>query len=497
MRLCLLFVCLSFTSLALAQVRNEMRAAPPKPVALERATNHLDVAYIPDRLIGHLDDRWLRMNVHLPEGNGPFPCVLVVHGGGYVGGDKDYTFHGSSSPHRNHMQHLVNHGYVVVNLNYLLGRGIKPQVFWDYRAAVRFLRANADKYKIDPGRMASWGFSAGGWLSSAAGFSTADDAVSVSLAKQELEERVFPNQKVLVAMDDPRPVHGEFSSRLTAVAADFWQHTHFMSPDDPAAIGYTGLGTEHVIALDAKAGRIDFLSLEIQEEKTKGQNKLHMPDFRFKVKSRNLKEDMVLGDAIFACLDQKLKLDVRTIPPEARPNRRWFIDKTAVTLIPASADAVVFFTTDGSEPGEKSAKYTTPIPIDRTTIIKAISIRKGEKPSAVATFTYTKSSSLPRIVGPEKSILPKAKVGSEYRVQFTTDATAAVVWNLAGHLQLNSDAKPHDGAPRDPCGLRLDPKAGDLLGTPTHAGVYTFQVQVAEAIGERADVQVYVLEVQP
>jgi len=66
---------------------------PAKP--LERADNHLDVAYLPQRQVGAWEDRWLRMNVHVPVGSGPFPCIVFVHGGGYGGGDKDGTLYGA------------------------------------------------------------------------------------------------------------------------------------------------------------------------------------------------------------------------------------------------------------------------------------------------------------------------------------------------------------------------------------------------------------------
>ena len=165
--------------------RPEMSQAKP----LERADNHLDVAYLPQRQVGAWEDRWLRMNVHVPAGGGPFPCIVFVHGGGYGGGDKDGTLYGAGPPPRELLQRAVDEGYVAVNLNYVLGRGTKPQVFWDYKTAIRFLRTSAGRFKLDPGRIAVWGFSAGGWLASTAGFSGPEDSYACPTAARKQSER--------------------------------------------------------------------------------------------------------------------------------------------------------------------------------------------------------------------------------------------------------------------------------------------------------------------
>jgi acetyl esterase/lipase len=153
---------------------------PPRP--LDGAKNFLDVCYLPKRLAGAWEDRWVTMNVHVPPRGGPYPCLIFIHGGGYGGGDKDFKFGrcGACSTAKT-WQRAIREGYVVVNLNYILSYGgsSRPEVFYDFRAAVRFLRANAKRFRIDPGRIAAWGFSAGGWLCSSAGLSEADDQFRV------------------------------------------------------------------------------------------------------------------------------------------------------------------------------------------------------------------------------------------------------------------------------------------------------------------------------
>lgn len=101
------------------------------------------------------------MDIFLPEeGDGPFPVLIQFHGGAFIGGHKRdsqciYLFNG------------LLRGYAVVNVNYrLIGEVIFPYPVYDVKAAVRFLRANAKKYCLDPDRFAVSGDSAGAYFAS-------------------------------------------------------------------------------------------------------------------------------------------------------------------------------------------------------------------------------------------------------------------------------------------------------------------------------------------
>jgi acetyl esterase/lipase len=237
---------------------------PPKPI--QGAVNHLDVTYLPDRLTGSWEDRWLKMNIHVPQGDGPFPCLILVHGGGYGAGDKDSGLWnaGPGSEFSTRVR-AVKAGYVVVNMNYILSYGgsSQPQVFWDFRSAVRFLRANAEKYLIDPGRMGAWGFSAGGWLASSASFSDADDLFRLRATSQpNFDHRLH---LLDVAYDDPRPPYAEFSSRLTCLVADFWRIPELLRPQSPALLTFVGTGAKHKDADKLGGGRMDLLEFAVAD----------------------------------------------------------------------------------------------------------------------------------------------------------------------------------------------------------------------------------------
>jgi acetyl esterase/lipase len=106
------------------------------------------------------------LDIYLPEtGDGPFPVILHIHGGAFMGGDK-------ADAQLVPALEGLKRGYAVVALNYRLSGEAKfPALVLDVKAAVRWLRANARRYHLDPDRMAAWGGSAGGYLATMLGVS--------------------------------------------------------------------------------------------------------------------------------------------------------------------------------------------------------------------------------------------------------------------------------------------------------------------------------------
>jgi acetyl esterase/lipase len=97
-----------------------------------------------------------KLDVFVPKGDGPFPLVIWVHGGGWEGGSKE------TNPA---VALLLGKGYAVAGVNYRLSKqAVFPAQIHDCKAAVRYLRANAAKYHLDPDRFGAWGASAGGHL---------------------------------------------------------------------------------------------------------------------------------------------------------------------------------------------------------------------------------------------------------------------------------------------------------------------------------------------
>jgi acetyl esterase/lipase len=97
------------------------------------------------------------LDIYLPEKvDKPVPVVVWVHGGGWANGDK--------SPSKQFLQ-LLPHGFAVASINYRLsGEAPFPAQIDDCKGAIRYLRAHAKEFQIDPDRIGVWGVSAGGHL---------------------------------------------------------------------------------------------------------------------------------------------------------------------------------------------------------------------------------------------------------------------------------------------------------------------------------------------
>lgn len=105
----------------------------------------------------HYGTREMHLDLFQPKGKGPFPAVLLVHGGAWITGN-----HAMENPFAMELARL---GYVAATIEYRLSNEAKyPAQIHDLKAAVRWLRASAARYHIDPNHIAAVGASAGGHL---------------------------------------------------------------------------------------------------------------------------------------------------------------------------------------------------------------------------------------------------------------------------------------------------------------------------------------------
>lgn len=100
-----------------------------------------------------------RLDIYLPdEGDGPFPAFIFIHGGAFHGGDKRDAQVGV-------IFNALLRGFAVVSVEQRLSDEAKfPAGLFDFKSAIRFLRANAADYKLDPERFISGGTSAGAYF---------------------------------------------------------------------------------------------------------------------------------------------------------------------------------------------------------------------------------------------------------------------------------------------------------------------------------------------
>jgi acetyl esterase/lipase len=126
------------------------------------ADNALDLSYgvgiAPNITYLRADGEELKLDVVFRRSGEPRPVLLYIHGGGWVGGQKESMFA--------HFIPWLEMGYSVVNVEYRMGQvALAPGAVEDCRCALRWLIANADTYNLDPQRIVVSGHSAGGHLS--------------------------------------------------------------------------------------------------------------------------------------------------------------------------------------------------------------------------------------------------------------------------------------------------------------------------------------------
>ncbi|BCX49243.1 hypothetical protein HAHE_31510 [Haloferula helveola] len=132
-------------------IPDESKTVIPK-ATLDRLDQQLDVTF------ANYGERTLQMDIFRPkEESQALPAIVCIHGGGWQKGSK--------INHRKVAQALAAEGYVTASIDYRLsGEARFPAHIHDCKAAVRFLRANAEKYGINADRIGAIGHSAGGHL---------------------------------------------------------------------------------------------------------------------------------------------------------------------------------------------------------------------------------------------------------------------------------------------------------------------------------------------
>jgi len=158
-------------------------AAPDEPTKLLPVHVEKSIAY------STAGGEKLMLDLASPKDGGPYPAVVLLHGGAWFAGSRADLSKGprlkDGSTGASLIETVAAHGYVVASASYRLAPKHKfPAQIEDVRTAVRFLRANAKKYNLDPDKIAAGGFSAGGHLALLLGLSD----------KNSFENAEYPEQ---------------------------------------------------------------------------------------------------------------------------------------------------------------------------------------------------------------------------------------------------------------------------------------------------------------
>ncbi len=202
---------------------------------------------LPDQVYIERDSGPLEADLYVPHGDGPFPAMIVVHGGAWASGTKAQLAGIAKG--------LAKHGYTVAAISYRLApQDPFPAQVYDCQAAVRWLRTNTEKYKVDSDRIGGYGYSAGGHLVALLGAMDDDDFREPGLAADAQSARL----QVVVAGGAPcdfRMLPAD-SERLTywlggtpAKRPDAYEQaspTKFVTSDDPPMFFFHGAADDIV-----------------------------------------------------------------------------------------------------------------------------------------------------------------------------------------------------------------------------------------------------------
>ncbi len=214
-----------------------------KPQTAEAKTMTTDFDVL--REVRFSPDAWaqdLHADVYIPKGQGPWPGVLLIHGGGWEGGDRDQVEYIA--------KRLARRGFVAFNSSYRLAPAFRfPDQLKDIQLALLWMQDHAADYRMRPERFGAWGYSAGAHLASLAGTLSPGDALAVA-----------PRPSAVVAGGLPSDLSKFKSGRLVAQLLDTtWQSSpeayhraspaSYISADDPPHFIYHG-GSDQLVPLD-------------------------------------------------------------------------------------------------------------------------------------------------------------------------------------------------------------------------------------------------------
>lgn len=151
---------LSSVGFAAASLESQVLDIDLKKASVKQISNVV-YAQVPSR--GY-DNVALKMDILKPETKEKLPAVIYVTGGGFINANKDNF--------AQQRMEIAEAGYVVASIEYRVApTAIFPEPLEDLKTAIRYLKANAEKFNINPDEIALMGSSAGGYLVAMAGTS--------------------------------------------------------------------------------------------------------------------------------------------------------------------------------------------------------------------------------------------------------------------------------------------------------------------------------------
>ena len=197
--------------------------------------------------------RNLHLDLFRPSKPGKYPALLLIHGGGWRSGNKSMDIPMA--------QQIAAKGYVTAAVEHRLSpEALYPAAIYDIKAAIRFLRANAKKYNIDPDKIAIMGSSAGGQLAALVGMT----ANVKKFDGDEGNNHVLAKIQAIIDMDgildftDPNESAKDTDPTRRSAGAFWFGATYKEAPEkwiEASPIQYVGKDTPPILFINSALPR--------------------------------------------------------------------------------------------------------------------------------------------------------------------------------------------------------------------------------------------------
>jgi acetyl esterase/lipase len=183
----------------------------------------------------------LHADVYRPLGEGPFPAVLVVHGGSWT--------RGSRSRMARVAERLAGSGYTAVSVDYRLApEHLFPAPVHDCKTAVRWIRRHADDLHVDPERVGGFGYSSGAHLVAMLATTTPTDGLEGEAPQgapsSRIQAAVLGGAPTDLRRFPPNPTVRRFLGGSRDEVPDLYAFASpitYVSSDDPPMFLYHGV----------------------------------------------------------------------------------------------------------------------------------------------------------------------------------------------------------------------------------------------------------------
>ncbi len=192
---------------------------------------------------GNAGDRPLLLDLYSPENvDKPLPAIVFIHGGSWRGGKKE--------DYRPYAMHFAQRGYICASVQYRLsGEAPYPAAVHDVKAAIRFMRDQAETMGVDPNRIGVAGGSAGGHLAMMVGFASDVDKLDGKSGSEDVESNVACVVNLYGVTDMTTP-YARSVSHTNGAVKKFFEGTYedqperyaeasplnYVTPDDPPTL---------------------------------------------------------------------------------------------------------------------------------------------------------------------------------------------------------------------------------------------------------------------